>query len=61
MPELSPVAQDVKRVLGKRGKTAARIADNLGRSTGKGLGPVLRNLLAAGVAVCNEDGTYSKA
>ena len=56
---LSPVAKDVKRTLGKRGKSAAGIAHQLGR-TGKGLGPVLRHLVATGDAVRWPDGTYSK-
>jgi hypothetical protein len=54
------LATDVKRTLGKRGKSAADIAAKLGR-TGKGLGPVLRSLTTAGAAVRNKDGTYSKS
>jgi hypothetical protein len=51
----------VQKALGKRGQAPAAIATKLGRPTGKGLGPILARLVGDGVAVRNEDGTYSKA
>lgn len=55
------VRPDLKRALGKRGRTAAQLAEKLGRPHGKGLGPALNALIREGSAVRNPDGTYSKA
>jgi hypothetical protein len=59
-PVLSDVGASLKKALGKKGLTAAQLAAKLNRTTGKGLGPALGALVALGLAVKNDDGTYSK-
>lgn len=58
--ELSPLAKSIKPLLVKTGRSPGLLAEKLGRTTAKGTGPALATLVAAGLAVKNADGTYSK-